>query len=595
MLLPLAMALRAQVPTTITTNIFDQLLATQPPIQVPSEVTATAEFDPPVVRPGEKSVYRVRFNAAEASVHLPETIPAPEPLKLRKTASGQIAQPGPTGLMTVTTFDFDAHPAEPGDFTVPEMTVEVYGKPVVIPAARLQVRADANHDPVRQLVIELSESNVFIGQSVPVRVMLLATPSHPPEGVARIELTGDGFVTERTGARAMIHPVERDGRSVPAFLYETTIAPIVAGRVRISAQGYTAGLQAGAPLVISGQVVLSGGPPSYVLLDSEPVTMNVRPLPENEAPGFTGAVGQFALASPTLSTNAVRVGDPIELTVTIRGDGDLKRIKSPRAPHAKGWQMFPANRVPTPQSLAAGGPGASFAYTLIPTSGDVRETPAIPFSSFDPASGKYVNLTVPPQPITILPGASREVSEPRGGMVGGTADGEPKLELSALADNPGVGSSLVPLQMRAWFPLVQLSPIVFFGGIWMWDRRRRYLEQHPEIVRRRKARRMLRREVRELRRAEASGDAKRFVISAVNAMRVASAPHFPAHPRALVCRDVLEVLNGSGRGGNAEDVVRKFFAAADASSFSNARIPEAELFREREGLASVLQTLEAKL
>jgi len=81
------------------------------------------------------------------------------------------------------------------------------------------------------------------------------------------------------------------------------------------------------------------------------------------------------------------------------------------------------------------------------------------------------------------------------------------------------------------------------------DRRRRFLEAHPEVVRCREARRALRRERRALRRAATSGDAAGFVRRAVASMQIAAAPHFPAAPRALVCGEVLSLFDLVEQGG----------------------------------------------
>ena len=54
--------------------------------------TATASFDPPVVRPGEQSIYRVVFNALEESIEWPDKITAPPQLEIRPGAQGEILQ-----------------------------------------------------------------------------------------------------------------------------------------------------------------------------------------------------------------------------------------------------------------------------------------------------------------------------------------------------------------------------------------------------------------------------------------------------------------------------------------------------------------------
>jgi hypothetical protein len=241
-----------------------------------------------------------------------------------------------------------------------------------------------------------------------------------------------------------------------------------------------------------------------------------------------------------------------------------------------------------------GNVGAGFNFTLVPISDNVRETPAIPFSCFDPERGEFVDLTIPSLPITVLPGETPMSDEFAAANL--ETDEQPKkTSLSKLAQTPGRVEGLVPLQMRPWFPLVQVSPALMFCGLWLWDRRRKYLEQHPDIVRRRQARRALRRERRAIDRALERGDSAGFVNCSVNAMRIASAPHFPAHPQALVCRDVLEVLNGDGQNGRAGEVVRKFFAAADDRSFGAAPQSHGELMRERKEMEQVLSKLEARL
>ncbi len=180
------------------------------------------------------------------------------------------------------------------------------------------------------------------------------------------------------------------------------------------------------PIVITGLVTIPGGPPQYTLLESDPVELNVRPLPtEGQLPGFTGAIGSFALGPPKLATNFLRVGDPVKLTVTVtnRGDGPLARLVPPPPPKVRDWQVFAANDYapaqlawqPRRAMLGPNGllaqPGSpqgfvTFTYTLIPLTDGVRATPPIPFSYFDPTTGSYADLTIPPVPVTVKPGAA---------------------------------------------------------------------------------------------------------------------------------------------------------------------------------------------
>jgi hypothetical protein len=142
---------------------------------------------------------------------------------------------------------------------------------------------------------------------------------------------------------------------------------------------------------------------------------------------------------------------------------------------------------------------------------------------------------------------------------------------------------------------MQLAPGAAFLGLWGWDRRRRHLEKHPDILLRRRARRVLHREWRALRRAARAGDAPRFADAAFNALRVACAPHYPAEPRALVGSDVLSLLPEPDRAGRAGDVVRRVFAVADASRFGTTSADATALLARQSDLENVLQQLEERL
>jgi hypothetical protein len=272
---------------------------------------------------------------------------------------------------------------------------------------------------------------------------------------------------------------------------------------------------------------------------------------------------------------------------------------------------------------------ATFVYTLVPLTTAAQATPPIPFSYFDPKRAAYVDLTIPAVPVTVQPGEKgadvRVLEQPD--WAGAEAEQEPGL--SGLAPGPGLAAAtLAPVQRRPWFPLVQLAPAAAFVGLWGWDRRRRFLEQHPEVLLRRRARRALRRQWRALRRAARAGDAPRFAEAAVAAMQAACAPHYPAEPRALVGADVLPLLSRAEappQGGQTEalrqgmgpdtkeqaiepqrredgelaagaaKVARRFFVLTDAARFGPVGADARELLALQPELEKVLEDLERRL
>ena len=577
LLLLAPLLLRAQAPPQVPAGGLIQLQVAQSAVDVSSPVTATAAFDPPVVRAGEKTFYRVTVDATESSIQWPDEIAAPPELKFGQDARGQLTQFLGNKFRPLTSFIYEVRAAAPGRFVVANFTVNAYGKPVEIPAAMLEVRA-ANAPPPdagapRELMLETSATNIFLGEPFRVSVVLPAGPGNQIEALREIQINGDGLMTDKTATRQSIETVNVNDQPKPAFTCEMTVTPIATGPLKFSAQGFTAGREFTAPISIQGQVVLAGGPTKYVLLVSEPVGINVRPLPaEGELPGFTGAIGTFFYDPPQLSTNRLRVGEPAHLKIVFHGKGDLTRLTPPEPPRSPNWQIIPDNPPDT-------------GYTLIPLTDEARETPAIPFSYFDPATAKYADLTIPPLPVMVV-GEGLPVQLP---AMDGESESAAPLKLSGLAPAPGkTAGSLKPLQLRGWFVGVQLAPVIGLVALWRWDRRRRFLEAHPEIVRRRQARRALRREKSKLQKAVAAGDAAAFVQHASEAMRIA------ANPRALVCADVLAQLSGADQNGRAGETVRKIFAAADAQFATSTQI-QVDCLALKTDVEAVLEELEVKL
>lgn len=567
------------------------LMLSQPRIDIDSPVVAHASFDPPLVAVGQKSFYRVTFNALQESVEWPLKVSAPKELSLSPGARGQILQFTGPAFIPLSCFNTRVRASTAGNFTIAGFVVQVYGKPVNVPATTLQVTA-ANNDTPRPLQpsVELSRSNVFVGQPLAVRVVIPG-PTPPLQGV---QLTGPGFLVDQGAVRQQIVALRRAGTDLPSYTYDTTITPVESGQLSFYAQAFAGGNRQALPITIQGGQILFNSP-SFTLLESEPLQVFAQPVPRaGRLPGFTGAIGKLAIMSSTVDTNAARVGDAIHLTVSIQCDTNILRLVAPTPPRVADWQIFGSttNGGMTQPTLFER--MATFNYTLIPLSEKSASTPVIPFSYFDPDVRAYRDLSIASLPVTIQPGlAPAEVQAlVRSERLASEPEDQPVL--SSLASDPGRASGLLPAQKSAWFLFGQILPASAFFGLWAWDRRRRFYELHPDVLRRRRARRALRRERRQLRRALQAGDAQSFANRAITAMRVACAPHYPAEPRALVAADIVHVLPETDRAGRAGQLIRRFFGSVDASRYASSSAP-ADLLSLHPDLEQLLISLEAKL
>lgn len=576
--------LRAQTPPPISPAQAVQIvMQPQPPADTSAlqNISATAAFDPPAVRAGDKSFYRVTISATENAIAWPENIPLPDGLKSGGFAHGQMIQPDGTPFHPLTAYLCEVTATQAGHFSVPEFSVRVGGTKITVPAATLEA-GDANSPATasaRQLALEISDTNFFAGEPFRVRVILPAE-GKAAEALRDVQFNGGAFMADKRATRMTIGPVNLGGRLQPAFIYETILTPLAAGPQKISAQAFTTPPFSAGPInITSGGIPITlGGVGNFtpVFLVSDATALQVRPLPaENELAGFTGALGKFIADKPQLSTNRVHVGEPLHLKLNFHGEGELTRFVPPREPRSREWQVI-ADKPP-----AAG-------FTLIPQTDAATSTPAIPFCAFNPATGKFYDLSIPPLPVTVV-GDGPPTSLP---VFAGENLDSTATKLSGLAATRGkTADRLTPLQLRGWFIGVQLLPVACLLALWQWDRRRRFWEAHPDLFRRRMAKRALRKEKILLQQAAANSDAEKFLRHAVAAMQIAVAPHFPAEPRALVCADVLAVL---GENEPEAETVQQVFAAVDAR-FAAGSPPEKSFIAPPSAVEAALHKLEEKL
>jgi tetratricopeptide (TPR) repeat protein len=147
-----------------------------------------------------------------------------------------------------------------------------------------------------------------------------------------------------------------------------------------------------------------------VSVQSNPVELDVRPLPETgKPPEFYGLVGPYTISASAAPTK-VNVGDPITLTIRIGGNPYLKPIQWPaleQVPELAANFKIPAEKA----SPTLEGGCKVFTQTIRANSDVVTQVPAIPLAYFDPdptrsgaaGQGKYVVAKTEPIPLQVAP------------------------------------------------------------------------------------------------------------------------------------------------------------------------------------------------
>jgi hypothetical protein len=156
-------------------------------------------------------------------------------------------------------------------------------------------------------------------------------------------------------------------------------------------------------------------------LASEPLIITAQALPEDGKPkGFSGAVGSFSISAAPDRTQ-VKVGDAVNLTVTVSGDGNLKAIGDPLMPELPSFRVYDTVSSLNLNKKDDRVQGSKvFKTVLVPrVSGDLAVAP-IKFSYFDPAKRSYMTAETLPLTIKVVPapgGSAVPAGSPTAGSV----------------------------------------------------------------------------------------------------------------------------------------------------------------------------------
>jgi hypothetical protein len=128
-------------------------------------------------------------------------------------------------------------------------------------------------------------------------------------------------------------------------------------------------------------------------LSSNPITVNVKPLPVANRPvDYSGAVGQFSMKTQVDRTE-VTTNDGITLRVSITGTGNLNLIEKPIINFPPDFEVYDPKIIDNFSNKGATSGTRTFEYLIIPrASGDFTIDP-IQFSYFNPERKDYTVLS----------------------------------------------------------------------------------------------------------------------------------------------------------------------------------------------------------
>lgn len=173
------------------------------------------------------------------------------------------------------------------------------------------------------------------------------------------------------------------GRAYDMTVIQNVLYPISAGVVTIP------------PAAINFSLDDTGA----VVIPSNPVVLQVQPLPPDAPQGFNGAVGEYTVAA-SLDQTTVQVGEALTLTLRVAGEGNLEQIASPPLTLPPEWRAY-AQQPQFQRSAFSRTTNKTFRWLLIPTTPGTKTLNALSWVYFDTAEERYRHVSADPLTVTV--------------------------------------------------------------------------------------------------------------------------------------------------------------------------------------------------
>ena len=137
---------------------------------------------------------------------------------------------------------------------------------------------------------------------------------------------------------------------------------------------------------------------------SDPVAVQVKPLPSGKPANFSGGVGSFDLEA-SLDKKQVPTNQGVTFTMKISGRGNLKVLDPPQVDFAPDLEVYDPKVSDDIQVSASGASGSkTIEYLVVPRHAGDYQIPPVRLSYFDPASDRYRQVSTRPFTLTATPG-----------------------------------------------------------------------------------------------------------------------------------------------------------------------------------------------
>jgi len=486
-------------------------------------------------------------------------------------------------------FVYQVTPGRTGEFTIPAIEVNAGGKSYLTTPIKLVVEKGVTQNDVSQTLFAralISSKQVYLGQTVPVEVLVFSRSDVPLKGLGGFNYEADGLGFKfqpnlKSGSQVI------NGESFNVQVIEGAISPTRTGMLNFG------------PCAVKAQLAVqrqarNGWPDSMfdqmmgrVEVRETPVTVDavpveVLPLPEEGRPAdFAGAIGQWKL-EVTAKPTEIAVGDPITLTIKVSGNGNIDTVPAPKLGLLDGFKTYDPTTKTTKDDLNTTGE-RTIQQVLIAKNTDVKELPEMRLAYFDPVARTYKTAVQSPIKLVVKAGTGGQSTIVGSGGSRLRPDEKLGQDIVYLKGDLGPVALTVPFCATPAFWVLNAAPVLaLLGGIG-WKRRTD----------------RLRGDVAYARRSRAAKSARRLLASATSYDQIQHALQDYLGDRlniptgGITASVVDEQLVPRGVNGELAAQARACFEACDTARFAGG-VAGADVQRTRQTVERLIDELETK-
>ncbi|HEY2103773.1 MAG TPA: BatD family protein [Chthoniobacterales bacterium] len=515
------------------------------------------------------------------------------------------------------TIDYTIMPVKTGTFKIPPQTIRAAGTSLRTPELTLRVvdagnraggggggnsSAQPNAPSSSEGKIAFAElivpkKSAFVGETLPVVIRIGFGTRTRVSNFEPPSIEGQGFTLQKLG-KPQQNTERIDGRYYDVLTYKTALSAARTGSFTLGPVEMKALVLV--PRRSSGQRhspfdPFNGEDPfsdpfftdpfsalaerREITIKSEPVELEVKPLPPGAPATFDGAVGNFSITAEA-NPKRVQIGDPITIKASISGRGNFDQVNAPKLTDDRGWHKYPPSSN-FKQDDDVGISGTKTFEMVVSPNENKSSVPPLEFTYFDPVKERYVTVQSNGLPVAVegtpqQPPAATSTS-PAGAMAQNPPKSTPGI-LQQIAEPGKLVHTFAPIYTRKEFWFVQLLPLTLAAALAGW-RIRRVRQSNRAAIRAEKWQRESDDLVRKLRRADL--EPREYFADASRIVQLKTALKENVEPTAV---DAEVAARAFALDEEQSDRLRRLFNTSDELRYSGSINGSVSQDRRREAL-----------